>query len=221
MRISELAPKRRYVLKDKSFLKQIDTMSMSDQKLSNEQISLLEKLRRRVEETFGIPITTPSRFEALTAAIYNRTGVLLSPTTLKRQWGYIREQVIPRRTTLDVLAQFCGWPDYETFSANENTDIESGNIGSPSIRVNHNISPGERVRLLWPPGRVCVVEYLGSMRWRVVRSEATRLAPGDTFDCAVIISGEPLYLDNLQHAGQRPGVYVCGRRSGVTFVRDE
>lgn len=194
---------------------------MSDEKLSNEHISLLEKLRQRVEETFGMAITTPTRFEALTAAIYNRTGILLSPTTLKRHWGYIREQAVPRRSTLDVLAQFCGWQDYEAFSAGESADIESGNIGSSSIRADRNVVPGDRIRLLWPPGRVCVVEYLGSQHWRVVRSEATRLAPGDTFDCAVIISGEPLYLDNLQHLGQRPGVYVCGRRSGVTFVRDE
>ena len=29
--------------------------------------------------------------------------------------------------------------------------------------------------------------------------------------------GEPLYLDNLVHGDDRPGVYVCGRKSGVTF----
>ena len=78
---------------------------------------------------------------------------------------------------------------------------------------------GERIRLMWPPSRVCEIEYLGERRLRVVASEVTRLSPGDTFSCALIVSGELLYLDNLVHGTDRPGAYVCGRRSSVTFLK--
>ena len=36
-----------------------------------------------------------------------------------------------------------------------------------------------------------------------------------------IAEGEPLYLYNLIHDGKPSGVYVCGRRSEITFIREE
>ena len=56
----------------------------------------------------------------------------------------------------------------------------------------------------------CEIKYLGDNRWKVIYSEGTRIAVGDTFNCSVIMSGEPLYVDNLVHDGKASGVYVCG-----------
>lgn len=176
-------------------------------------------LCRRVETVANMEGRTSGQFEIISNIVSRRTGVLLSPTTLKRLWGYLDEQVTPRRSTLDVLARFCGWRDFDDFAAGNIPEIESGNIGSDSIRAGENISRGERVRLFWPPSRMCLIEYIGDIDWKVVEAEATRLRSGDTFRCALIVSGEPLYLDNLIHEGSRPGVYVCGRKSGITFKR--
>lgn len=44
-----------------------------------------------------------------------------------------------------------------------------------------------------------------------------RLREGDTFECSLIIEGEPLYLDNLKQ-GELPAIaYVCGKKTGVFF----
>ena len=177
-------------------------------------------LCRRVEKAFGHRVLTTGQFEALAQSVFERTGVLLSPTTLKRLWGYLDEDVTPRRATLNTLARFCGWSDFEAFAAGESVEVESGNLGRPTVRADRDVSPGDRVRLFWQPGRMCLVEYDGGQSWHVVESEKTRLAAGDTFRCVLIVEGEPLYLDDLCHGGQRPGVYVCGRRSGVRFVKE-
>lgn len=174
-------------------------------------------LCRRVEVVANMEVRTSGQFEILSNIVNLRTGVLLSPTTLKRLWGYLDEPVTPRRLTLDVLARFCGWRDFNDFANGNIPEIESGNIGSASIRTGENICRGERVRLFWAPSRMCLIEYLGDIDWKVVEAEGTRLRPGDTFRCALIVSGEPLYLDNLIHEGSRPGVYVCGRKNGITF----
>lgn len=174
-------------------------------------------LCREVEKAAKLTALTPKGFESLSEAIERRTGVLLSSTTLKRLWGYLDEPVTPRAFTLDILARFCGWRDFKDFADGNLPEIESGNIGSNSIRAGENISPGERVRLFWAPSRMCLIEYLGDIDWKVVEVEGTRLNPDDTFRCALIVSGEPLYLDNLIHEGLRPGVYVCGRKNGITF----
>ncbi len=175
-------------------------------------------LRLRVEETAGIKVKTPKDFETLSEKILTRTGVLLSPTTLKRFWNYLDEAVTPRRSTLDVLARFCGWRDYSEFESGCQPEIESGNVGGSAIRCGKDIRTGDRVRLFWAPSRVCDIEFIGKTDWKVVSSENTRLQPGDRFSCPVIVAGEPLYLDNLIHEGSRPGVYVCGRKTGVSFI---
>lgn len=177
----------------------------------------IKALIQRVEDTANMKATTPKEFEKLSEAIFRRTGILLSPTTLKRIWGYLNESKTARRSTLDTLARFCGWRDYDHFLSGATLDIESGNVGSKVIRAGENIRPGERVRLFWNPGRVCEIKYLGNLLWIVMEAEGTRLQPGDRFRCPLIISGEPLYLDNLTKDGSRPGVYICGARSGITF----
>ena len=40
---------------------------------------------------------------------------------------------------------------------------------------------------------------------------------GDTFECSVIIEGEPLYLNNLIHKGKNNSLYVIGKVSGIHF----
>jgi len=43
------------------------------------------------------------------------------------------------------------------------------------------------------------------------------LLTGNTFQCSMIIEGEPLYLDNLKQGDDRTIAYVCGKKSGVRF----
>lgn len=186
---------------------------------SNRKIDAdLASLRRHVEIAADIAAATPKQFELLSERIHARTGEMLSPTTLKRLWNYLDETVTPRRSTLDLLARFCGWRDYSDFESGNRPEIESGNVGNSVIRSGEDITRGGRVRLFWSPARVCDIEYLGATEWKVVRSEGTRLKPDDRFSCPLIVSGEPLYLDRLVHEGNPPGVYVCGRKSGVRFT---
>ena len=114
-----------------------------------------------------------------------------------------------------------GYVDEDDFIAGNIPEIESRNVGAKVLRPGQDVDKGDRVRLMWPPMRICVIEYMGNDRWPVVSSEGTRLEPGDTFYCTLIVSGEPLYLDRLEHGDSRPGTYVCGRRSGVKFVIEE
>lgn len=176
-------------------------------------------LCKKVEETAGLSPSTPKQFEELAKRIFIHTGMSLSPTTLKRIWGYIDEPLSTRRSTLDILARYCGWKDYEDFEKGYLPEAESGRVGTKTIDVEQDIKQGERLRLMWHPSRICIAEYLGARRWKILESEGTRLKPGDTFSCSIIAEGEPLYLDNLVQDSIPKGIYVCGRKSGITFLR--
>ena len=55
-------------------------------------------------------------FEKLSSAIEEKTGVLLSITTLKRIWGKIRYGHSPTLTTLNALARFLDYDDWRSFT---------------------------------------------------------------------------------------------------------
>jgi hypothetical protein len=182
-----------------------------------------EQLRTDIETALKKKLQTPKDFEFLRERIYARLHTLVSRTTLMRLWGYVDEEVTPRKGTLDILSRFLGYLDWESYQENASLPKEqqSSPVMSRKLNVNSDLYIGERLRLTWQPDRVCDVEYLGELSFRVIASENTRIQPGDTFQCSLIVEGEPLYLDNLRKGDGSSSAetiaYVCGKKTGVNF----
>ena len=189
------------------------------------QIKEIEALKAALEEASGFKIETPKNFEQLRGVIFRRTGEYISTTTLKRIWGYLNEPLQTRPTTLSLLARTVGYKDWEDFvmrsgKASTEKKIPSSPKFGKAINVNSDMKEGDRVMLYWHPGRECLVRYEGKMQFVVEESKKTRLKPGDTFYCHLIIAGHPLYLSNLKHGNAEPVAYICGRiHGGIQFER--
>lgn len=54
-------------------------------------------------------------FEKLSEAIWDKTGVRLSVTTLKRLWGKLNYSSAPTLNTLNTLARYAGYSDWRSF----------------------------------------------------------------------------------------------------------
>lgn len=175
-------------------------------------------LKRKLEEVYNREISTPRDFLWLSSQL-EAMGMKLSPTTLKRFWGYIPESATPRKATLDALSQLLGYSCFSHFVASAGSDEEESSapvLGS-SIHPSTEMNVHDRILLTWQPGRQCLIRYLGEGQFVVESSKNTRLMPGNTFNCEMIIEGEPLYLDNLVQSGRKPSGYVCGKRNGVHY----
>ena len=179
---------------------------------------MTKKLCKEIEAALNRRMQTPKDFEFLGNRVYARLHVLISRTTLMRIWGYIEKDVQPRVSTLNILSQFLGYKDWESFQENVKLPKEqqSNPIMSRKLSVSELVR-GDRLRLTWQPERVCDIEYLDDLNFRVIASANTRLHVGDTFQCSLILEGEPLYIDNLKQGDQQPTAYVCGKKSGVYF----
>lgn len=175
-----------------------------------------KELYKLVERTAGRRIQTPRDFDWLAEQIRLRTNEPISPTTLKRLWGYIDEPVKPRKITLDILSQYVGYVDYEAF-CKQDGESQSNMVLSGRMSA-EDLTEGQRVELRWQPDRICTVKYLGEGRFIVEKSVNSKLAEGDTFDCHLFIEHEPLYLDNLVHLGKNHSAYVAGKKDGVTWT---
>lgn len=175
-----------------------------------------------IEQALGKELHTPKEFEMLRERIYERLHILISTTTLKRVWGYLDEGVQNRQGTLDILARFIGFQNYEEYKANAATyrhERQSSPVMSRKLNVAEDLKKGDRIRLIWHPDRICETTYLGELTFRVDNSSNTRIKKEDTFQCSLLIEGEPLYIDNLIQESRPPVAYVCGKKSGIRFEK--
>lgn len=176
-----------------------------------------EELKREVERVVGRELREARDFETLSQLLLIRTRERLSPTTLKRLWGYLKnEEVQTRRHTLDVLSRFTGYRSYDDFCAHEENkdDVQSGICMEERITT-ETMRLGQRLIITWLPDRRIVVKHLGGSKFVIQEVENSKLCVGDTFRCHLMIQHEPLYLDELIHQGLPPTAYVAGQRDGV------
>jgi len=66
----------------------------------------MQKILQRIEQRTGRQMRTPKDFQALSDDIFRQTHRTISPSTLKRLWGYFPSVRQPRQFTLDVLTQY-------------------------------------------------------------------------------------------------------------------
>lgn len=180
----------------------------------------VEKLKKYVENVAGFKMCTPKDFDTLAQNVFNETGSQLSPTTLKRLWGYLSEkrQQTPRLSTMNILSKYIGYIDYATFCQFQN---DGSGYGSDFLTNNslttRSLFKGDKMRLLWLPDRCVTVQYIGLCMFKVLESRNSKLSQNDTFICEHIVENQPLMLYNLVHENGDPVNYICGKSGGVKF----
>ena len=80
-----------------------------------QQKKALAKLRELIEAVVERKMKTPKDFEFLSECIFEKFHERISPTTLKRLWGYLSETTTPRKSTLDILSMFVGYDNWKDF----------------------------------------------------------------------------------------------------------
>lgn len=98
-------------------------------------IEHIERLKDAVVAVFGQTLDAPTDYERLSTDIQKRTGELISVSTLKRLFGYIKPGTIPRPSTLSVLARYvgsAGWSDFCSKCSKEE-DLESRKVSKKPI----------------------------------------------------------------------------------------
>lgn len=177
------------------------------------------ELKNRVEAQVKRKIKTPNDFIFLSGVIWERTHETISPTTLKRLWGYIDGADHARNSTLRILSTFLGFQDWDDFLQNlsNESDLQSEFLCTPHISTS-NLQIGDRLEVSWKPNRHCVFRYLGNEKFVVEKSENSKLAEGNTFSCSFFLLHEPLYITNLVQGKKLPVDFVAGNKDGLTQI---
>ena len=183
------------------------------------EIPELQYLLELVEKQYGRKLSTTTDFESLSVIIEKTTGELLSSSTLKRLYGYVSLNTVPRKTTLDILSRFIGNRDYETFRISLSNDPQfSSRFFSAKTVTTSELKVGDRLRIGWPANRIVTLNYLGDDLFEVETSVNASLVKGDRFRQVSFMKGYPLYLSRILRDGDYTPAYVAGMNSGLNLI---
>ncbi|MBR1513060.1 MAG: hypothetical protein IJ622_02065 [Bacteroidales bacterium] len=177
----------------------------------------ISELKKQIEKIMKRKMQTPNDFIFLSGAIWERTHETMSPTTLKRLWGYVDGADTARNSTLRILTSFLGYEDWDDFRDHIANGNGSDPILSPHIST-AELNVDDHVRVSWRPDRRCTFRYLGDNQFIVEEAENSKLKVGDTFFASLFILGEPLYLTDLVQGKNPPVAFVVGNRDGLCEV---
>ena len=90
--------------------------------------SWIELIKSEVEKHFGQKILNTSDCKKLSVSIFAHTGQQISYNTLRRFYGLVGSNSITNKTTLDILAGYCGFTNFDILiNKREKLDIHELN----------------------------------------------------------------------------------------------
>lgn len=172
-------------------------------------------LKQAVERKFAGRLATTADFVRLSEEMDDR----VSPSTLKRIWGYVGMTVEPRIGTLDALSHYAGFRDWKAFLENLNSSkmASSGYFNAARLDA-ATLQEGDTFKIGWRPDRVVTLRYKGERRFLVVASENAKLQEGDEFEASSIVKGFPMILPEITRNGEKTSSYIAGRDGGIVFI---
>ena len=75
----------------------------------------IERLKASAKQKVGRQMHTPKDFDYLRDCIYEECHEMVSLSTLKRLWGYDRYEGTPRVSSLNPIARYVGFRDWDDF----------------------------------------------------------------------------------------------------------
>ena len=144
----------------------------------------------------------------------------MSESTLERLWGYsTRHYDTVSVRTLNVLARFVGYHSWADFCTTSEQAASESELFIDSALCSADLNIGDKLRIGWPPDRICIIRYLGDNNFIAEETENSTMHPGDTFSCIQLQKGRPLHLDNFRKEGSSEKLrYVVGINTGLTIL---
>ncbi len=179
---------------------------------------LNDKILQMIREKFNSPLQYPQQCEALALAIQESTGQTLGTTTLKRMFGFIGGAATPRMSSLDIVAQYLGYPSYTLLAKELGEDSDISDFRVVESIDSADLESGEKVRITYHPNRVVVMRYLGDNKYVVEESCRSKLLKGDRLIIAGFYIGFELLVSDVERGGYHLGPYQAAKLGGLTDV---
>ena len=182
--------------------------------MANEN-EILERLKKKI----GVNMTKSRDFDVLAQAIKDKTKESLGVNTLKRLFGYKTDKVVPRLSTLDVIAQYLDCADYETLMKDLGEDADISNFTLIDSIESPDLERGTQLRVSYAPNRILILSYLGDSRFIVNEVVGSKnICKGDILSIAQFVVAHRLVVSNVSRDGTDLGPYEAAKFKGLKSV---
>jgi hypothetical protein len=175
-------------------------------------------IRERIEHKFGQEIRYSKDCEVLANEISNTTTKKISVSTVKRLFGFAKGIEEPRLYTMDALAVYLGYKNYDELLA----EFKSANSSEfeivEEIRVDE-LNLNVELALHYEPNRRLKLRYLGDSKFELIEVVNSKLLEKDIVVVNHIVRDYPLFLSNVIRQEKNLGSYIAAKISGVTAIR--
>lgn len=177
------------------------------------------EILKRIREKVGIDMTKSVDFDILAQAIKDKTNESLGVNTLKRLFGYKTDKVVPRLSTMDIIAQYLGCADYESLIKELGEDADISLFTPIDCIEVMDLGKGTQVRIAYDPMRVLFLTYLGDMKFIINEVEGSKnLMKGDVLTITQLAVGHRLVVANVNRDGMDMGTFEAAKYKGLKSV---
>lgn len=177
-----------------------------------------KELLKLIENKFGRQLRYSQECEALVEAIYEETGERLGITTLKRIFGFVGNPVIPRASTMDIIAQYVGYPSYDLLMKDMGNETEISAFAPVDEITTSELTEGTQIQFSYHPNRLIVMTYLGNSKFIINESQNSKLLKGDTVKITHLALNFELVVLEVIRDGINLGSYNAARQGGLTSL---
>ena len=175
------------------------------------------RLKKDVESYISRILHSPADYSYLSERLQNEGHGYISPTTIKRVWGYISDKgnhYTPSAYTLNALCRLIGFNDISEYCS-EPSAIQSKEYKGEYVEI-LTLPLHTEITIMWQPNRKVRLRNTGAETFEVIENENSRLKIGDIVECRSLTQHAPAFF-RVHRDGIRPLSYVAGSIQGIFF----
>ena len=172
---------------------------------------------KQIEQKFNKEIRYPSDCDALAGDISHVTKNTISTYTLKRIFGFIEGSKEPRLYTLDVIANYLGYKNWDNYIENQ-LNIENSEFHTIQQLAIEKLELNSLIEIHYAPETKLTLQYLENFEFEIKDSLNSKLQEKDLVKIFNIVKNYPLIINSVTRNNVNLGAYKAAKISGVTEI---
>ena len=175
-------------------------------------------IKELLEKKLGKEIRYSSDIEHLSFDIEKTTCQRVSINTLKRLLGILPTVKEPRLYTLDTVAKYIDYKNWDQLLESFSRQGNSGFNSMEEIEI-ENLTVGNKIAFTYSPDREVIIEFTGKNLFAVIEAKNSKLIVGDVVEVNHFVLNYPLLAVNVTRNDRSLGKFTAGKVSGLTSLR--
>lgn len=171
---------------------------------------------QQIKQKSGLTFQHAKDYAKLSELIEKETEEYVSENTLRRLMGATPNNSEARQSTLNAIARYLGFPNWEAFY---NNNHGSGFRATRKAILASELQLGQHLEIIYPVNRLLRIRLIRENTFLVEECTSTNLQPNDEVCISEVVEGQTLFVLHVYRNGKDIGQYVAGEVDGITSFR--